>query len=399
MSNETMTTPTSVEILGRSSQLSWEIGKQEWDTALQRSSHLKPPGIARQVALNHLLLDVIAPCFAEILEMDLRPCLGSSSLDRMWSVVSGTAFETDRLRLVMVPTESLDTGVCIAQEWVDISGWIADYYLTIFVDVEGRIASLRGLCTHKQLKEKGQFDSFNRTYILSAEDAIADIDVISLAAHFGLDLATRSQVLPLTDVTSTQAINLLTQLGNPKVPFPRLERPFELWAACFADEAWRNALFARRQLKEVAVPSQAIANLADWFANIPGQLANGWRNATESSPAFAFRAANLDAETVTKTKDIRVAGVDLVLGVNVEPQEKNRSYIRAFVKPAETDANLPNGLEFDLLDKAGTVVQSGNPAGGRDYRSEQNVSIDSNVVFCLRISVGNWIHEEWLQTP
>lgn len=53
-----MTTPLSSEILSASSDLWWEIDPDDWNKALQDSSHLTPPGIARQAALNRILLEL-----------------------------------------------------------------------------------------------------------------------------------------------------------------------------------------------------------------------------------------------------------------------------------------------------------------------------------------------------
>ena len=395
-----MSTPISAELFSTSSDLWWEIDDEDWYRAIQNSSHITPPGVSRQAALNRLLLDLWVPWLAEELEADVRLWPRTETADSIWSVVNGTALDSDIFRLVGIATESIETQFRIPQEWIDIPEWIADYYLLFQVDLEGSIVRLRGFSTHQRLKERGQYDPFDRTYVLPGEELLEDINALFLTRDFGLDFATRSEIAALPQIETTQANSLLAQLGNSEIDFPRLERPFQVWGACLANDRWRESLYERRQA--IATRSfRQLTNLADWFADIPEVLANGWRtsSAGAASTNFAFRAPGSVGEAIAKKKVIRVAEYEFILAVNLEPQEDGRTFIRASVKPFEEHAHLPEGLTFDLLDRSGAIVQAGNPTSERDYLSEQNACIGFAVVFCFRVTVGDALHEEWFIAP
>ena len=395
-----MSTPLSAELFSTSSNLWWEIDGEDWNRAMQNSIHLTPPGVARQAALNRLLLDLWLPWLADELETDVRLWPLTSTADSIWSVVNGTALDTDNFRLVGIATETMETDFRIPQEWIDIPEWIADYYLMFQVDIEEGIVLLQGFTTHQQLKERGQYDRFDRTYVLAGEELHEDINVLFLTRDFGFDFVTRSEVEALPQVETARANNLLAQLGNSEIAFPRLERPFQLWGSCLANDRWRESLYNHRQTIETG-SIQQLTNLADWFADIPEVLANGWHtlSAGAESAKFAFRAAGSVGEAIAKNKVIRVAEHELILAVNLESQEDGRTFIRASVKASEEHANLPEGLTFDLLDRKGAIVQAGNPTSEQDYLSEQNVCIGFAVVFCFRVTVGDALHEEWFITP
>ncbi|MGK7908145.1 MAG: DUF1822 family protein [Synechococcus sp.] len=395
-----MTTPLSSEILSASSDLWWEIDPDDWNKALQDSSHLTPPGIARQAALNRILLELLEPWLMEELDAAVCSWPQDNPPDSVWSVVSGTAFDTGMVRLVAIATESLEAEFRVPQEWVDIPTWVADYYLLLQVDVEGRIARLQGFSTHQRLKELGQYDPFDRTYWLSPDRVMEDINALFLARDFGLEPVTRAAIPPLPDVPSQQATNVLEQLASAEVYFPRLERPFHLWGACLSDARWRTRLYESRHNIAPRFAGQ-IANLADWFSDIPNVLASGWQSIADApgSTAFSLRSTDIEAEAVTKEKVVRLAGVDYSLAVHLEPQAEGRTLIRASVKPSVSDTDLPVGFTFDIVNARNEIVQAGTPARAGQYRSEHTVTVGSGVVFGLRISIAAEQQEEWLQTP
>ena len=395
-----MTTPLSSEILSASSDLWWEIDPDDWNKALQDSSHLTPPGIARQAALNRILLELLEPWLMEELDAAVCSWPQDNPPDSLWSVVNGTAFDTGIVRLVAIATESLEAEFRVPQEWVDIPTWVADYYLLLQVDVEGGIARLQGFSTHQRLKELGQYDPFDRTYWLSPDRVMEDINTLFLGRDFGLEPVTRAAIPPLPDVPSQQATSVLEQLASAEVYFPRLERPFHLWGACLSDARWRTRLYESRHNIAPRFAGR-IANLADWFSDIPNVLASGWQSIADApgSTAFSLRSTDIEAEAVTKEKIVRLAGVDYSLAVHLEPQAEGRTLIRASVKPSVSNTDLPVGFTFDIVNARNEIVQAGTPARAGQYRSEHTVAVGSGVVFSLRISIAAEQQEEWLQTP
>lgn len=190
-------------------------------------------------------------------------------LPSIWEIVNGTTIQLGETRIVLIPHEGMDTNEFEVQvEWLDIPNWAADYYLAVQVNPDNCWLRVWGYATHKKLKQLGQYDSVRRTYLLKREDLIEDLNVMWVARELGCDR--RATVKPLPTLLPAQAERLLTQLSQ-KTPYsPRLEVPFEQWAALLDNDRWRQDLYNRRlgRLAPVAAPSKVRVNLSQWFQNV-----------------------------------------------------------------------------------------------------------------------------------
>ncbi|MEM9155310.1 MAG: DUF1822 family protein [Cyanobacteria bacterium P01_F01_bin.33] len=391
-----MTTPAAIEFLDMSTDLWWEFEADDWARAYEASKHLNPAGIARQAALNRIALELLLPWLQGEWASTVRPWPRADRLDPIWSLTNGTAFETDDLRIVALPTEDVTTTLRVPQEWADITAWISDYYLLLQVDVDARIACLSGFSTHAHVKERGKFDPFDRTYTLGAAEIVEDINTLFVTRDSGVEMATRIAVEPLPDVTSTRAQSLLERLGQSEVYFPRLELPFALWGRCLSEPWWREALYERRH-RTSNILQRRVSNLTDWLRSIPDELPSGWQNLAELSAArgFAFRSVDAISEGVAKAKTIRVGNLECFLTVNVELLEGDRISIQASITPTNPDIDPPIGLTFDLLDEKEAIFQPGKPIETGEYCSIQTFKADRGDSFCLRVSLNREVHEEY----
>ncbi|PZV15595.1 MAG: hypothetical protein DCF22_06855 [Leptolyngbya sp.] len=198
---------------------------------------------------------------ADLNQMTLNACLSwlrdeftssatvwmDASLPSIWEFVNGTAIAVGTSRLVLIPSEALDTDeLRVPQEWVDLPSWAADYYLAVQVNPDDSWIKIWGYASHEQLKT-GVYDASDRTYSLAADDLIHDLTVLQVAQELCPTETRRAAIAPIPTLELIQATNLIERLSNPDLAFPRLAIPFSLWGALLEHGGWRKRLYERRQ--------------------------------------------------------------------------------------------------------------------------------------------------------
>ena len=381
----------TADLLDRSTDFWLDFTETDWTAALQQCDRLSPPGIARQAALNRLAIALLQPWLPEELNLDLDLWPNSQQLEALWTVVNGVAWSAGDFKLVAIASSGFAADFSVPQEWVDIPEWVADYYIAIQVDVGDRVARIAGYCTHKDLKTIGQYDPYDRAYHLTSEQLTDDIYTLFMLRDAGLEGETTVVVPTIPDISPAQASNLLDRLSDREIPFPRLERPFALWAACLRDRQWMQQLYERRQGIAPSLGSRAV-NLAAWARGLADTVAAGWQNATPSSE-LAFR----NVETPTKEKLIRLEEETYILAINIVPLEAGGMTVTVSVRTANDERNLPADFRFDLCDRNEDIVSPSPSVQPGDYRISQELDIEPGDRFCLRLSVGGDRHEEWFE--
>ncbi|MDJ0743367.1 MAG: DUF1822 family protein [Xenococcaceae cyanobacterium MO_167.B27] len=206
------------------------------------------PGGTRRAWLNQLCLQAFLPWFREEIAPDAELANSINTLPSFWEVVNGTPITFDNYRLILIPTLGIDNDeLRIAQEWVDIPEWVADYYVAVQVNPDDGYIEICGYTTHHKLKTQGIYDFGDRTYSLESDDLIQDLNVLWVTLQTNYPEILRAEVDSLSPISQTQAENLLERLGNPEVKFPRLAVPFPLWGALLAEDNWRKKLYQLRQ--------------------------------------------------------------------------------------------------------------------------------------------------------
>jgi hypothetical protein len=204
------------------------------------------PTASQNAYLNRLCLDVFDRWVRENWETAPAAWPDERELASIWEAVNGTALVLDRTRLVLIPSDALDTEMLsVPQEWVDIPKWAADYYLAVQIDLEGDWLCIWGYTTHRTLKTKGNYDPIWRTYSLEREAIVPDLEVMRVAAAMGLKET--AEVSPLPALISPAAETLIHQLSQPSPYSPRLEVEFDRWAAILERDDWRSQLYRQRQ--------------------------------------------------------------------------------------------------------------------------------------------------------
>lgn len=269
------------------SEFSWEEQDQAWRQAQDHSNDA-----ARWNAyLNNLCMKTFVTWLEEEPDWEGPPLVlpHPSALAGFWEVVNGTAITFGLTRLVLIPCETDDLKeFYVPQEWVDIPDWVADYYIAVQVNLENHWLRFWGYTTHRQLKQKGNYDLIAQTYSLEHEDLIEDLNVMLVTRELCVEAKVAVKALP--SLSSTEVEKLLAQLGQPSPYSPRLDVSFEQWGALLANDEWRQRLYQQRlaNLKSEAetvqadVPSKRRVNLSLCLqGNFVEAIKSGWQMVEE----------------------------------------------------------------------------------------------------------------------
>jgi Protein of unknown function (DUF1822) len=138
-----------------------------------------------------------------------------------------------------------------------------------------------GFATHAQLKA-GTIDSVKRLYHLDSQVLTEDLNVLwtlrslhpkSPESPESPDHASAT-ALPTLSLDQLEA--LLDQLSQPTPYSPRLEVPFQQWAALLANPNHRQVLYQRRQTAKLQ-STPALTNLRQWLQQVTQTLGTSWQ--------------------------------------------------------------------------------------------------------------------------
>lgn len=318
-----------------------EISEANQAQAWQHQS-FSTPGSRWNAYLNQLCLSAVLLWLRE--EYTQATPWPSTAL-AIWEVVNGSAIALDTARIVLVPTEAIDLSeLRVPQEWVDIPGWAADYYLAAQVNSDEGWVRIWGYSTHQQLKTKGNYDSGDRTYCLDESDLIQDLSVLWVARQLCPEEPTRATITPLPALNLTQAENLLQRLSSPSMIAPRLAVPFELWAGLLEHSGWRQRLYERRQ----GLPEQW--SILQWLQASVSDLAQqiGWQR-VELQPSLAgARGSEQITAAPILSRQLIIAGQPYELQVLPQGNLEERVW-RFELRNASLNAAIPSGFKLRLL--------------------------------------------------
>ncbi|NJK37131.1 MAG: DUF1822 family protein [Oscillatoriales cyanobacterium RM2_1_1] len=362
------------------------------------------------IYLNQLCLQTVLPWLQEDTTPQTGTGLNTRALTCIWDVVNGTAIQVpgqalpqtstpvQPRRLILIPTETIDTDeLRVPQEWVDIPDWLGDYYLAVQINLDEGWAKPWGYTTHFQLKTRGQYDSCDRSYGLSQEHLVSDLSLLWLEQQFCPQHQTRATIEPLTELSQTQAEQLIQRLANPEILVPRLEIPFSSWGALLERPQWRGQLYrSRRGLPTIIVKQ--------WFENqLENRLENlvqlGWQSleAFQSSfsqgsdnPAFGFRSMTHFSEAQViqvRTVDLEATQVLLVLELTREPDE--RITIKAQLYPVSGDRYLPPQAQLSLLTDTEEILSSVTARTQDNIIQLQRFKCDPGFNFGIQVTLGD----------
>ena len=255
-------------------QLILELETATIDRAWQQSQNAGNSNSRWQQYLNQLALDTFLPWLQTEEIANAQAGLNGDAQRDLWEVVNGTVIAIDDAKLVLIPSEAEDISeLRVPQEWIDLPQLVADYYLAVQVNVDAGFIRVWGYATHQQLKNNGNFSHSDRTYSLSDEELIADINVLWVARELCPEEVTQAVIEPVAAIADTQAENLIQRLGSTTQLLPRLAVPFASWAGLIQNPTWCRRLAASR--RGVTTKTPVLQWLKQGAANIASEF--GWR--------------------------------------------------------------------------------------------------------------------------
>ena len=218
---------------------------------------LPNPAHRWNVHLNQLTLATLLPWIEQAHSAGNQPPQiwpNPQEASQLWEWLNGTLIETTSARLLLIPTDTIETSeLRVPQEWVDIPTWIADYYVMVQLNPDEGLLQIRGYVTHRQLKQ-GEYSADDRTYAIDESALVQDLDLLWVMAQLEEVSERRSSVAAtvaeLSEVTAEAFIQQWNQQRlSPQTESalqPRLFLPFEQWAALLNQRQWRDRLYKTR---------------------------------------------------------------------------------------------------------------------------------------------------------
>lgn len=321
--------------------------------------------------------------------------------------VNGIDLNFDGFRLVLLPNEQSDPiEFRIPQEWVDISNWAANYYLSVQLNVEEGWLRICGFISHQEIRKKAQYDPIDRTYYVNNRDLIADINIMWVAQE--LCTLEQPQVETLPRLSETQAKQIIEQLSKPTVYSPRLHIEFTHWGAILASPKYRTILYNQRikhsQINLMEKTETIVQNLSSWFDNL---FDEGWRSVDDllsltDTKAFQFRSDSVLNEVCVKGAKLIDLGMQLesqsvALLIGLSPQVDNKVGIRVQLYPASGESYLPDKMQLTLLSESGNALQSVESRSYDNYIQLKRFKLPLGKYFSIQVArEGIKIKEDFL---
>ncbi|NEP62057.1 MAG: DUF1822 family protein [Symploca sp. SIO2G7] len=388
-------------------QLWLKFSPEEREEAWLQAQQYSNPTARRQAYFNFLCIKQLLPYWEN--EPDLKDlpftlplndlAIGADTkLSSVWEFVNGTAITIGETRIIIVPEEISETSqLSVPQELVDIPEWAADYYLAVQVEPENCWLNILGYATHRQLKAEGTYQPLNRTYSLDGEDLTEDLNIMLIAISFRSSEKAELPCLP--SLSSATAAELIEKLSQPASYSPRLNVPFEDWAALLVNNEWRKALYHRR------LPGYfpTLPPLHQWFnvERVKTALnAAGWQEygevfdtAKEAALALRFRGS-LPEQSIKWVKCFPTQSQPSiyppVLVMNLVKEVDGTVWILPQVRPVgsiELQRCLPAGLKLTAFDEQGEpFVQRQAQKASNLIQAKQPFSNSLGTTFTLELS-------------
>ena len=311
--------------------------------AWQQSRSAGTPASGWNSYLNQLCLTAFLPWLQEGLPQ-AKTWTNPATLFSFWELVNGTAVVINHKRLVLIPSEAVDTSeLRVPQEWVDIPGWAADYYVGVKVNPDDAQIQPWGYCTHQQLKVNSTYDAGDRTYALGEDALISDLSLLWVAQQISFPEATQVELPALPTLSLAQATNLIDRLGNPAVLQPRLAIPFQLWGALIEHGGWRQRLAEQRR----SLPQRSIWQWLESGVDRWGE-ALGWKQVSFQPSLAAARGDNATLPPTLLSRSLSIAEQRYELRILPCDRENVRVW-RFELRSLALGGLIPAGFKLKLL--------------------------------------------------
>jgi Protein of unknown function (DUF1822) len=367
------------------------VSSQQQAASWERSRVLQTAWGQWNGYLNQLCLDTVLTW----LRSEYLPTAKVGMTPGLWGFVNGSIVTVDHVRIALIPTEAIDRSeLTVPQEWVDIPGLAADYYVGVQVapncDSAACSLTIYGYTTHQQLKNRGSYDAQERTYSLDVDDLIPDLNALWLSAARYTSSQTRSALAAIPTLAVDRVSQLITRLANPALIMPRLEVPFQTWAAILENPQSQQRLCQQRQNGNV---TPKLTQLNRW---LQGQIEDAWQSldrvllpqqlATAVRSNASQATVEIAPDEVYQAQVFDVDGGQIALVMGIAPMVDTQSRISLQVHPAGGAAYLPDITQLRLLAADGSEIGKVNAAVTETIQLQFRVSEGEQ--FAIEIACG-----------
>jgi Protein of unknown function (DUF1822) len=221
------------------------------------------------------------------------PYSGLPERDRLVSqIVNGFCLKIETSKVIFIPSEQIDiSSFEVAQEWVDLTNWMGDYYVPIQVDVDAQHLHLWGMITHQELKQVEEPDDKKfRYYNVDADRTIDNLEVLWTSCELAPD--PRSENIPklVTQGIGSLIDRVKSEAGSN---FDRLILQFNEWGAILNDPQYLSQYLQPLALVNSSSHQSRITVLSQIFSETTRLIYQEWKTFEEyfssPQPAIAFR--------------------------------------------------------------------------------------------------------------
>jgi hypothetical protein len=255
------------------------------------------------------------------------PYSGLPDRDRLVSqLVNGFGLKINDSKLIFIPSDRIDiSSFEVAQEWVDLTNWMGDYYVPIQVDLDAQYLHLWGLITHQELKRtKEPDDRVFRYYHVDSDRTIDNLEILWTSCE--LSPAPRSKNIYALDPAFSLANGISTELidrvrSESSANFPRLILPFSQWGAILnSPEYLQKYLKPSKETLKKLTDEKTSKSLEDIFKGVFPLWETIESFIDRPQPQMAFRGSHPRLDRMINQENYRGvlletnAQIDLAIG-------------------------------------------------------------------------------------
>ncbi len=387
-------------------QLILEFSPEETEQVWQNSPKYSNEAAQWNAFLNHLCLNMMMKYLAEDEPPETTPQISPNleTLNQIWEVVNGSAITIGETRIILIPTEEIDTETfAIPQEWVDLPSWVGDYYLAALVEPEEYRMRIWGYTSYQNLKNEADYDEFDRLYYLGQEFMTEDLNVMWVARE--ICPLPKPEVATVGSLSGDEATALVRELGRSPGYYSRLEVEFEKWGALLENHNLLRMLYEERLGSDRQTSTST--NLLQW---LDGIFETGWEtvesilNVEQLEISSSYRSSeNLSSRSVKisrgKKIDLGMRLVEESVGLVVSwlPEtewETEEANIRIQVYSMGEKTYLSPGIKLIVMDEKGEVVMDVESRDADNFMQLQ-LYAERGEKFSVAVALGEAIITEY----
>ncbi len=360
------------------------------DTDLQ-SAEPSPQLYSNRTGLNHarsnrLCLHKFGAWLTE-LGIDYTPSFSELEFCPLWDVVNGCAISVGKIRLILIPTNTLDRDeIRVPQEWVDLPNLQGDYYLAVQIDLDLKGMNIWGFTSHRTLKQQGEYTASDRTYSLPSERLVADLDILWMAQELNLNEVVATPELPALNLD--RALELIQQLSTPSPHSPRTKVEFAQWGSIINNPNLRTQLYHTRRQQAVLAQTPAPSfSLSDWLqSKFSNATISGWGNYYQ--PAIVKSNGTVDrSKLINLQLELQRRSVVLLVGIVAQPDGEVRVLVQ--IHPGSGEQIIPPQLQLSYLDENGSALRTVVARTNDDYIQLPSFTCSIGTEFSIQLQLNS----------